>query len=104
MAAIRNQSYGSELTDNINTITTIVLNVIAVCQDSFNSSIGAPYRARGDAILKELGSSVDKLDEMRETISNNSEDFLSNKSSKQKLASASFEIAKFTKELVGLIE
>ncbi|CAG8485028.1 4490_t:CDS:10 [Diversispora eburnea] len=104
LAAIRNQSHGNELTDNINTITTIVLNVIAVCQDSFNSPIGTPYRTRGDTILKELGNSIDKLDEMRETISNNSEDFLSNKISKQRLASASFEIAKFTKELVGLIE
>ncbi|CAG8568124.1 289_t:CDS:10 [Acaulospora morrowiae] len=104
LAAIRNQSYGNELTDNINTITTIVLNVIAVCRDSFGSSSGAPYRVRGETVLKELENSVDKLDEMRETIMNNSEDFLSNKASKQRLASASFEIAKFTKELVGLID
>ncbi|CAG8677002.1 13323_t:CDS:2, partial [Acaulospora colombiana] len=104
LAALRNQSYGKELTDNINTITTIVLNVIAVCRDSFGSTSGAPYRARGETVLKELENSVEKLEEMRETITNDSEDFLSNKASKQRLASASFEIAKFTKELVGLVE
>ncbi|CAG8619027.1 73_t:CDS:10, partial [Racocetra persica] len=100
LTAIRNGSFGKELTDNINTITTIVLNVIAVCRDSFRSA-NVPQSVRGDVILKELEDSIDKLDEMRESITNNREDFLNNRASKQRLASASFEIAKFTKELVG---
>ncbi|CAG8514689.1 11895_t:CDS:10, partial [Racocetra fulgida] len=103
LTAIRNGSFGKELTDNINTITTIVLNVIAVCRDSFRST-NVPQSVRGDVILKELEDSIDKLDEMRESITNNREDFLNNRASKQRLASASFEIAKFTKELVGLFE
>ncbi|CAG8615166.1 4062_t:CDS:2, partial [Cetraspora pellucida] len=103
LTAIRNGSFGKELTDNINTITTIVLNVIAVCRDSFRSN-NVPQSVRGDVILKELEDSIDKLDEMRESITNNREDFLNNRASKQRLASASFEIAKFTKELVGLFE
>ncbi|RIA81436.1 hypothetical protein C1645_837032 [Glomus cerebriforme] len=106
LQAIRGATYntGGDLTDNINTITTIVLTVIAVCRDSFKSSAGASYRTRGDVILKELENNVDKLDEMKDLIARDSMDFMSNKISKQRLASASFEIAKFTKELVSLVK
>ncbi|CAG8642255.1 16371_t:CDS:2, partial [Dentiscutata heterogama] len=100
LTAIRSGSFGKELTDNINTITTIVLNVIAVCRDSFRSN-NIPQSVRGNVILKELEESIDKLDEMRESITDNRDDFLNNRAAKQRLASASFEIAKFTKELVG---
>ncbi|RIB23587.1 hypothetical protein C2G38_1959245, partial [Gigaspora rosea] len=103
LTAIRNGSFGKELTDNINTITTIVLNVIAVCRDSFRTD-DVPQSVRGNVILKELEDSIDKLDEMRESITDNSEDFLNNRAAKQRLASASFEIAKYTKELVGLFD
>jgi len=106
LQAIRGATYssGGDLTDNINTITTIVLTVIAVCHDSFKSSAGALYQTRGDIILKELENNVDKLDEMKDLIAKDSTDFMSNKVSKQQLASASFEIAKFTKELVSLVK
>ncbi|EXX59201.1 Spa2p [Rhizophagus irregularis DAOM 197198w] len=97
-------STSNDLTDNINTITSIVLTVIKVCQDSFKSSAGAIYRTRGDIILKELENNVDKLEEMNDLIAKDSTDFMSNKTSKQRLAGASFEIAKFTKELVGLVK
>ncbi|CAG8795564.1 3171_t:CDS:1, partial [Cetraspora pellucida] len=50
-------------------------------------------------ILKNLVNVVNKLGEMRETITNDGEGFMRNKASKQQLASASFDIAKFTKEL-----
>lgn len=80
-----------------------MLTVIAVCHDSFKSPTGASYRTRGDIILKELENNVDKLDEMKDLIAKDSTDFMSNKISKQQLAGASFEIAKFTKELVGLV-
>lgn len=106
LQAIRGATYstGSDLTDNISTITSIVLTVITVCQDSFKSSAGALYRTRGDIILKELENNVDKLEEMKDSIAKDSTDFMSNKTSKQRLAGASFEIAKFTKELVGLVK
>ncbi|CAG8693285.1 5531_t:CDS:10, partial [Dentiscutata erythropus] len=99
LTAIRSGSFGKELTDNINTITTIVLNVIAVCRDSFRSN-NIPQSVRGNVIVKELEESIDKLDEMRESITDNRDDFLNNRAAKQRLASASFEIAKFTKELL----
>ena len=41
---------------------------------------------------------------MKDLIAKDSTDFMSNKGSKQQLASASFEIAKFTKELVSLVK
>ncbi|GBB87270.1 hypothetical protein RclHR1_13700001, partial [Rhizophagus clarus] len=106
LQAIRGATYstGSDLTDNINTITTIVLTVIQVCHDSFKSSAGAIYQTEGDIILKELENNVDKLEEMKDLIAKDSMDFMSNRVSKQRLAGASFEIAKFTKELVSLVK
>uniref|UniRef100_A0A1D1XK04 Uncharacterized protein C3G9.05 n=1 Tax=Anthurium amnicola TaxID=1678845 RepID=A0A1D1XK04_9ARAE len=106
LQVIRGTTYStsSDLTDNINTITTIVLTVISVCHDSFNSPVGKSYRTRGDIILKELENNVEKLEEMKDLIARDSTDFMSNKISKQRLASASFDIAKFTKELVSLVK
>jgi hypothetical protein len=106
LQVIRGATYSGsgDLNDNINTITTIVLTVISVCYDSFKSSAGSSYQTRGDVILKELENNVDKLDEIKDLIARDSTDFMSNKNSKQRLASASFEIAKFTKELVSLIK
>ena len=104
MSAIRNGSYVNEVTDSITTITTIVQNVIVVARDSFNSPAGESFADRGKMILKDLEISVDKLDQMRDSISSDREDFANNKTLKQSLASAAFDIAKFTKGLVGLIE
>ncbi|CAG8442542.1 17767_t:CDS:10 [Funneliformis caledonium] len=94
---------GSDLTNNIDTITKIVVKVIQECQDSFKSPAVESYKERSEVILKELEDNVDKLEEMKDLITRDSQDFMSNKISKQRLASASFEIAKFTKELVGLV-
>ncbi|KAG9306595.1 hypothetical protein G9A89_004792 [Geosiphon pyriformis] len=104
LSFIRNDSSSREINDSVNNITTIVSNVIAVCRNAFTSSSGAPYRAKGEIVLKDLENSVDLLDEMRETITANYEEFGTNKIFKQRLASASFQIAKFTKELVASIE
>ncbi|CAG8561313.1 7706_t:CDS:10 [Paraglomus occultum] len=104
LSAIRNGSYVNEVTDSITTITTIVQNVIVVARDSFNSPAGESFADRGKMILKDLEISVDKLDQMRDSISSDREDFANNKILKQSLASAAFDIAKFTKGLVGLIE
>ncbi|CAI2167016.1 122_t:CDS:10 [Funneliformis geosporum] len=94
---------GSDLTNNIDMITNIVVKVIQECQDSFKSPAVELYKERSNVILKELDENVNKLEEMKDLITRDSRDFLSNKVSKQRLASASFEIAKFTKELVGLV-
>ncbi|CAG8729279.1 8684_t:CDS:2, partial [Racocetra persica] len=104
LGSIRNGSYVNELSENIANIVTIVASVISTCQNFFGSSSGGLYRLRGDPILKDLENGVNKLGEMREAIKNDGESFMSNKVSKQRLASASFDIAKFTKELVGLFE
>ncbi|CAG8745545.1 28698_t:CDS:2 [Dentiscutata erythropus] len=104
LSSIRNGSYSNELPENITNIVTIVVSVISTCQDFLETSPGALYRSRGDPILKDLENGVNKLGEMRETITNDGENFMSNRASKQRLASASFDVAKFTKELVGLFE
>ncbi|KAF0369171.1 hypothetical protein F8M41_013440 [Gigaspora margarita] len=104
LGSIRNGSYANDFSENIASIVTVVVNVISTCQNFLETSSGAPYRSRGDPILKDLENGANKLGEMRETIVNDGENFMANKASKQRLASASFEIAKFTKELVGLFE
>ncbi|CAG8595926.1 18399_t:CDS:2, partial [Gigaspora rosea] len=104
LSSIRNGSYANDFSENIASIVTIVVNVISTSQNFLETSSGAPYRSRGDPILKDLENGANKLGEMRETIANDGENFMANKVSKQRLASASFEIAKFTKELVGLFE
>ncbi|CAG8810962.1 45287_t:CDS:2 [Gigaspora margarita] len=104
LGSIRNGSYANDFSENIASIVTVVVNVISTCQNFLETSSGAPYRSRGDPILKDLENGANKLGEMRETIVNDGENFMANKVSKQRLASASFEIAKFTKELVGLFE
>nr|CAG8467166.1 4821_t:CDS:2 [Entrophospora candida] len=103
LASIRNGSYGGEIIEKINTVITILLNVIAVCNDSFEENTGTPYRKRGSVLLKDLERCIDKMEEMKTLIERDNE-IVSDKGSKQRLAGVAFEIAKFTKELHGLVE
>ncbi|CAJ0829761.1 3840_t:CDS:2 [Entrophospora sp. SA101] len=103
LASIRNGSYGGEIIEKINTVITILLNVIAVCNDSFEENTGTPYRKRGSVLLKDLERCIDKMEEMKTLIEKDNE-IVSDKGSKQRLAGVAFEIAKFTKELYGLVE
>jgi hypothetical protein len=57
------------------------------------------FRERGEAILDDLLSVNSKLEGLGEAIV----DTPTSKSNKQKLASSSYEIAKFIKEIIGLI-
>lgn len=65
-------------------------------------------RNQGEMVLEDLENSLDLLIEMKEQLEAEPELAHSSsadaKSVKQKLASASFDIAKYTKELVSLIE
>ncbi|CAG8739275.1 3033_t:CDS:2, partial [Ambispora leptoticha] len=105
LSAIRNNFHSDDsIQDNINTITSIVSQVIAECRAAFSSPSGTSYKEQGEIILISLESSISSLEEIRSTIKTNIEEFRTNKSHKQLLAKASFQIAKSTKDLVGLME
>lgn len=63
---------------------------------------GIAYRSRGDVVLRDLESSKERLIELQ---ANSITDNVGpNDPAKRKLAKESYEIAKFTKELVGLFD
>ncbi|KAK9767576.1 component of the polarisome [Basidiobolus ranarum] len=107
---IRSSQFGQELTATIENINTIVQDLVNISRHSFtNSTSGMPYRHRAEAILSDLESSNSKMFKLQSDLTKGTDDAQASSSPnhkilKQKLASASFEIAKYTKELVGLIE
>ncbi|CAG8571685.1 17_t:CDS:10 [Ambispora gerdemannii] len=105
LSAIRSNIHGDDnVQDDINTISSIVSEVITKCRAAFSSPSGTSYKEQGEVILNSLESSVFSLDEIRSIIKTNIEEFRTNKALKQRLASASFQIAKSTKDLVGLMD
>ena len=91
-------SFGQDFTDTVNRISNIVENLVKVSRRTLskNSSI----RDRGENILNDLSSANIKLEELGISMVNSPP----SKSLKQKLASSSYEIAKYVKELISLIE
>ena len=93
-------SYGQEFQDTISGITGIVDNLVKVSKRTLNRPSANDFRTRGETILQELTSANSKLEELGNSMVNSPQ----SRTLKQKLASASYEIAKFVKELISLIE
>ncbi|KAJ8323227.1 hypothetical protein, variant [Batrachochytrium dendrobatidis JEL423] len=96
----QSSSFGQGFKDTVGGITSIVDNLVDVSRDTLNRPPGAAYRANGGEILKELAAANIRLDELGTSMINSPQ----SKALKQKLASSSYEIAKFVKELISLIE
>ncbi|GAA5850267.1 hypothetical protein JCM8547_001069 [Rhodosporidiobolus lusitaniae] len=95
LSAIRSGAQGSELTDNLTQIITIVSSIVAISQEAL-----PPHaRSEGDAILDDLTTHCDKLSEMQN--GRPGEEF--NKQTKQAMAAASFGVAKSLKQLNSLL-
>ncbi|KAI9594331.1 hypothetical protein BDF19DRAFT_414714 [Syncephalis fuscata] len=90
-----------ELNEAVLAIRTTVDDVIGASRRTFNSPTGTDFRMEGEQVLTNLDQSNRRLYELKETYPL---DGPADKSSKQALAGAAFEIAKHTKELVALIE
>lgn len=78
-------------------ITKLVTEVNTVSFRTFEKPASSHIREEGMKILEDLAVSNGKLEELGSSIS-------AEKNAKQKLASSSYEIAKFVKALISLLE
>jgi hypothetical protein len=100
LQAMRNSVFDQEFSDTVHGITSVVRNLINVSGTTLTKhSLPTEQKQRGGQVLKQLGDSSMRLDEMGREMSASS-----SRPSKQKLAAAAYEVAKFTKELVGLFD
>ncbi|KAF9193340.1 component of the polarisome [Haplosporangium sp. Z 767] len=114
LTSLRSSSDSEDISDASDNITKVVDQVVRQTRMTLASpeAVSAPQavelRSQGELVLEDLENSLDLLNEMKEQLEAEPELAHSSsaeaKSVKQKLASASFDIAKYTKELVSLIE
>ena len=114
IGSLRTSSDADEILDASDKITKVVDQVIRTTRltlatpDAVSSPQAAELRSQGEMVLEDLENSLDLLNEMKEQVE--AEPDMAHgadpeaKAVKQKMASASFDIAKYTKELVSLIE
>ncbi|KAF9427018.1 component of the polarisome [Entomortierella beljakovae] len=114
LASLRSSSDPDDISDASENIAKVADQLIRKTRQTLSNpdAVSAPQatelRNQGEMVLEDLENSLDLLIEMKEQVEQNPELAQATtpeaKSVKQKLASASFDIAKFTKELVSLIE
>ncbi|KAL6594420.1 hypothetical protein LY90DRAFT_666950 [Neocallimastix californiae] len=90
-----------EFNGDIGRITSIVDNVINASQDTFTSPVGSYLFNDGEPILQELKMGNQRLKEMGLSMQNKSEQEI--KATKPNLASASYEIAVYVRDLLELL-
>jgi hypothetical protein len=95
----QNAPVGQEFDDTVRSITDIVYNLVKVSTQTLSKPSAARFRAEGDAILKDLSKANINLEDLGISMLNSPQ----SKTLKQKLASSSYEIAKFVKELISLL-
>lgn len=100
VAMKQNTPVGQEFDDTVRSITDIVYNLVKVSTHTLSKPSAARFRADGEAILKDLSKANIDLEDLGISMLNSPQ----SKTLKQKLASSSYEIAKFVKELISLIE
>ncbi|TPX71731.1 hypothetical protein SpCBS45565_g00893 [Spizellomyces sp. 'palustris'] len=81
-------------------ITSIVDNLVTVSQSTLSKPSALEFRSRGEGILSDLSAANIRLEELGKSMVSEP----GSKSLKQRLASSSYEIAKYVKELISLIE
>ncbi|KAJ3015900.1 component of the polarisome [Thoreauomyces humboldtii] len=87
-------------TSTVSGITRIVDNLVVVARDTLHRPSGQEFRSRGEMILEDLSTANKRLEHLGEQMVQQP----NSKTGKQKLASSSYEIAKYVKELISLIE
>ncbi|KAI9205315.1 uncharacterized protein BJ171DRAFT_501757 [Polychytrium aggregatum] len=101
LITMRQQSqFGQEFRDTVGRITTIVSNLLGVSRSTLSKPGAQYYHQEGMAILGLLEQANYSLDELGNRIMQNPQ----SKTTKQQLASSSYDIAKYIKELINLIE
>lgn len=101
LAAMRSSNFNAQFLTIVQQITTTVTDLAKECQESFDHVPSLRhFKSQGDPILLQLNQCNAKLNELGNQIVDNPD----SKLNRQKLASASYEVAKFTKELVCLLD
>ncbi|ORY37675.1 hypothetical protein BCR33DRAFT_721394 [Rhizoclosmatium globosum] len=96
----QNQTFGPDFTATVNQIIDIVASICQVSAGTMAKPSAASVRQRGNEILADLKDSSSKIGELGNALVASP----GSKALKQRIASSSYEIAKFVKELIGLIE
>lgn len=94
---MRQPTFDADYPSTVRNITTVVQNLIQVCEKSLDSTASSNHRPREQNVLRDLEASNLKLANIGGDNSASSE-----RISKQRLAASAYEVAKFTKELVSL--
>ncbi|RKO85421.1 hypothetical protein BDK51DRAFT_48026, partial [Blyttiomyces helicus] len=101
LTAMRSQnSVGQEFTMTVSGITSIVDSLVGVSRRTLSRPSAADFRSQGEMILRDLSDANLKLEELGRSMVEAPQ----SKTLKQRLASSSYEIAKYVKELISLIE
>ena len=98
LQAMKTSSFGPSFKQTVSNITSVVDNLIHVAKSSLANSSAAGIKMQADPVVQNLSESNGRLGEMGEAMSGEK------KPSKQKLAGGAYEVAKFTKELVSLLD
>ncbi|KAI9094657.1 hypothetical protein DFS34DRAFT_582702 [Phlyctochytrium arcticum] len=93
-------TFGQDFKDTVSGITSIVDNLVTVSRRTLSKPSATEFRNKGELILQDLGNANLKLEELGVSMVNSP----GSKTLKQRLASSSYEIAKYVKELISLIE
>ncbi|KAF7727058.1 component of the polarisome [Apophysomyces ossiformis] len=103
LSALRSPGQITEVSDIIVSIVNIVSNVVEVSRSTFSGGAGLQYRKKGDLVLADLLTCKDKLLQIRDSSFAQSPERAS-AAAKRDLAKESYEIAKYTKELINIFE
>ncbi|GAB5586666.1 component of the polarisome [Umbelopsis nana] len=102
LSALRTPSRSEEIAPIITTIVTVVANVVTVSKSSFTTPAGMQFKKDGEMILQDLQGTRSKLMTLRDGhFVKNPLDAPAN--AKKDLAKESYEVAKFTRELLGIL-
>jgi hypothetical protein len=102
LSSLRTPSRSDEIAPIITSIITVVNNVTTVSKSSFTTPSGQQFKKDGEMILKDLQETRSKLAALRDGhFIQNPLDAPAN--AKKDLAKESYEVAKFTRELLGIL-
>lgn len=87
----------------ITSIVNIVSNIVGVSKNTFSVGEGLKYRNQGGVILNDLDRCNDKIISIRDTSFDKLPE-AANAMAKRNLAQESYEIAKYTKELINMLD
>ncbi|CAO3698240.1 unnamed protein product [Rhizopus stolonifer] len=97
------RSNDKNLVEIITSIINIVSHIVNVSRTTFDSGEGRQYGRHGTTVLNDLEKCNNKIIHIRDSSLLNSHEF-SNAAAKKNLAQESYEIAKYTKELIDMLD